>query len=476
MPPHVRRVLGRTALGAVLLTTLAPVPAVPAQRGVAPPSDLPLIERIRQQPDDITGYLALSSLYYMTRRYEDAERFLMGALTLVRKRGAAAPAPAATAFLVSPARAGVDVGTPVKLRDVPADYPPAALDARRGGTVELEITIDERGLVSDARVTHSVAGLDEAALAAVRRWEFLPTIRAGRSLVVSMPAKMTFIPVPILTVPRDTRREVGTGLAAVGRSFQQGAFKDAELVLETLIGAVQRERDEPRADVTRSITTGRTSSDWPLRAGRDLPVPDRRKAVPPVFPETAGDPGGVVTFEFVVSPEGRATNLRVTGATVQVGVGPEGRAPTVRPAAGARPVLEQAAREALGQWEFVPTVLNDQPIPVAMSLTFNFSAARRAVDEVVRVGGEIQEPKKIKDVSPVYPREALAKRQSGLVILEAIISPIGKVTDLRVVRGVSEAFDKAAIAAVRQWEFIPTHVAGIPVAAVMTVTVSFNVR
>ena len=74
------------------------------QRGGGPPpgmpNDAPWIDRIRQQPDDITGYLALSSMYYMTRRYDDAERFLMGALTLVRKRGAAAAAQAAGAFLV----------------------------------------------------------------------------------------------------------------------------------------------------------------------------------------------------------------------------------------------------------------------------------------------------------------------------------------------------------------------------------------
>ena len=69
---------------------------------------------------------------------------------------------------------------PVKLRDVPAEYPSAALEARVGGTVGLDIAIDERGFVSDARVTQSVAGLDQAALAAVRRWEFLPTIRGGR--------------------------------------------------------------------------------------------------------------------------------------------------------------------------------------------------------------------------------------------------------------------------------------------------------
>jgi TonB family protein len=150
----------------------------------------------------------------------------------------------------------------------------------------------------------------------------------------------------------------------------------------------------------------------------------------------------------------------------------------LRVAGTPRTALEIAARNAAGQWEFAPTFLNDQPIPVAMTVTLNFSAERRLVEEVFRVGtsADIREPKKIKDVPAVYPRDALAKRQGGMVVLEAVINPLGKVTDLRVVRGVNDAFDQAAIAAVRQWEFIPTHVAGIPVTVAMTVAVTFNAR
>ena len=45
---------------------------------------------------------------------------------------------------------------------------------------------------------------------------------------------------------------------------------------------------------------------------------------------------------------------------------------------------------------------------------------------VVRPGGDIQRPTKIKDVPPVYPRIAQAARVQGVVIIEATIGPTGK--------------------------------------------------
>ena len=43
----------------------------------------------------------------------------------------------------------------------------------------------------------------------------------------------------------------------------------------------------------------------------------------------------------------------------------------------------------------------------------------------VRVGGNVKEPKKIKDVRPIYPPDALAAAVQGVVIIEAIISRDG---------------------------------------------------
>jgi len=93
----------------------------------------------------------------------------------------------------------------------------------------------------------------------------------------------------------------------------------------------------------------------------------------------------------------------------------------------------------------------------------------------VRVGGDIAEPKKIKDVKPVYPAAAQAAGIEGVVILEATIAPSGYVSDARVLRSIP-ALDQAAVEAVRQWAFTPTLLNGAPVQVIMTVTVNFTLR
>jgi len=93
----------------------------------------------------------------------------------------------------------------------------------------------------------------------------------------------------------------------------------------------------------------------------------------------------------------------------------------------------------------------------------------------VRVGGDIQEPKKIKHVNPAYPETAKRARAQGMVILECNISTEGRVTDVKVLRGVP-LLDQAAIDAVRQWVYTPTLLNGTPVPVVMTVTVNFRLN
>ena len=61
----------------------------------------------------------------------------------------------------------------------------------------------------------------------------------------------------------------------------------------------------------------------------------------------------------------------------------------------------------------------------------------------------------------------------GVVIIEATIGPTGKVQDARVLRSIP-LLDAAALDAVRQWEFTPTLLNGVPVPVIMTVTVQFT--
>jgi TonB family protein len=93
----------------------------------------------------------------------------------------------------------------------------------------------------------------------------------------------------------------------------------------------------------------------------------------------------------------------------------------------------------------------------------------------VRIGGSRGAPRKIGNVSPIYPKVALASHVSGLVILDATIDEQGNVVDAQVLRSVP-MFDQAAVDAVLQWKYAPYMVDGRPTAVAMTVTVNFQAR
>ena len=93
----------------------------------------------------------------------------------------------------------------------------------------------------------------------------------------------------------------------------------------------------------------------------------------------------------------------------------------------------------------------------------------------IRVGGNIKAPQKKKHVNPVYPPIAQSARVQGVVIIEATIGPDGRVRDAKVLRSIP-LLDQAALDAVKQWEFTPTLLNGVPVPVIMTVTVNFTLQ
>jgi protein TonB len=93
----------------------------------------------------------------------------------------------------------------------------------------------------------------------------------------------------------------------------------------------------------------------------------------------------------------------------------------------------------------------------------------------VRVGGNIKAPTKTKNVAPVYPPIAQSARVQGVVIIEATIGANGRVTEARVLRSIP-LLDQAALDAVKQWQFTPTLLNGVPVPVIMTVTVNFTLQ
>ena len=88
---------------------------------------------------------------------------------------------------------GGRVRAPRKIKDVKPVYPAQARDAGVSGTVELQATIATDGTVSDVQVARSVsADLDNAAMEAVRQWEFDGTLLNCSPVPVTMNVSINF--------------------------------------------------------------------------------------------------------------------------------------------------------------------------------------------------------------------------------------------------------------------------------------------
>jgi protein TonB len=61
---------------------------------------------------------------------------------------------------------------------------------------------------------------------------------------------------------------------------------------------------------------------------------------------------GIVIIEATIGEDGRVVNARILRSVA---------------------LLDQAAIDAVRQWQYTPTLLNGQPVPVIMTVTVNFS-------------------------------------------------------------------------------------------------------
>jgi len=91
-----------------------------------------------------------------------------------------------------PFRVGDGIARPVKIYDVKPIYPQPAMAKQVGGSVVIEATIGADGKVNNARVLRSVTELDQAALDAVRQWEYEPSRLNGVAVAVIMVIVVTF--------------------------------------------------------------------------------------------------------------------------------------------------------------------------------------------------------------------------------------------------------------------------------------------
>jgi TonB family protein len=92
----------------------------------------------------------------------------------------------------------------------------------------------------------------------------------------------------------------------------------------------------------------------PVRVGGNIKPPTKVRDVRPVYPPDAmaARIQGVIILEVVIDTSGRVGDAKVLRSI---------------------PLLDEAAVEAVTQWEFTPTLLNGAPVPVIMTVTVNFT-------------------------------------------------------------------------------------------------------
>ena len=92
-------------------------------------------------------------------------------------------------------RVGKGIMSPEVIKETKPRYTAAAMDAKIQGLVEMEAIVLTDGTVGEVRVVRSLDkefGLDEAAVAAMKKWQFKPGKRDGVAVPVMVAVEMTF--------------------------------------------------------------------------------------------------------------------------------------------------------------------------------------------------------------------------------------------------------------------------------------------
>jgi TonB family protein len=236
-----------------------------------------------------------------------------------------------------------------------------------------------------------------------------------------------------------------------------------------------------------------------------LPATPRRKAlkrITPGYPPEAEEIGlaGEVVLKVSVNSAGDVTRTDRISSTVDLRPDEVGGRERIEFFAQHPYAFAQASEAAAKEWTFEPA-RTSMTVFVAFLFTLKSpeEAARAAASTAgaalpqgpalarpgpppaasqsgpLRVGGAIKPPTRLVNVNPDYPEDAKAAGVQGVVILQIIVGEDGTVTDARVVRSIPE-LDRAAIDAVRQWQYEPTLLNGVPVEVELTVTINFTLR
>jgi len=147
---------------------------------------------------------------------------------------------------------------------------------------------------------------------------------------------------------------------------------------------------------------------------------------------------------------------------------PQSQSASATPPSIAQPIPEPPVRPLA-----VPIDLNKvesptSPLPVRSGEPI--AVDQHAAPDVVTA------PTRLRTVAPEYPQVARAAQLEGDVLLEALVTVDGTVTNVKIVRSIHPLLDEAARKAVLRYEYAPGRRNDVAEASLVRVTVSFRMR
>ncbi len=268
------------------------------------------------------------------------------------------------------------------LHRAPVQYPKEAQATQIEGIVVLELSLSETGAVNDARVLSGPEELRKAALESVLQWHYandakvpvktqvsidfkLPAAEALSAAPAPPPEELAKVDRLILHVPDALKQKLEGRLplregdrltqASVNELF--AALKEVD---EHLTATLQ-----PNADKTGSTITIQLESAAPskpeaakrIRVGGNVQDHNVIQKVMPVYPPEAKQARiqGTVRFTATIGKDGTVKNLELVYG---------------------HPLLVEAAKEAVSQWIYRPTLLNGDPVEVITQIDINFTLSQ----------------------------------------------------------------------------------------------------
>lgn len=116
---------------------------------------------------------------------------------------------------------------------------------------------------------------------------------------------------------------------------------------------------------------------------------------------------------------------------------------------------------------------------IVLAVSFAVSAAPGfSAQRVYAPGNGVTLPVVVKEVRPTYPSAAKNERVGGSVLLESVVLPDGSVGSVKILKSLNaeQGFDRAAVDAMKLWQFKPGLKDGKPVPVRITTELTFTAR